>query len=303
MDTSILREYLRHPASRADIVINYCRGKDVLDIGCVHHDVENAQSDAWLHGQIVGVANSVTGVDYLEDEVNQLRKLGYNIISGDVNYALEIDGAFDVVVVGNLIEHLSNFGGLLCNIKRLLKPGGVALISTANPFYREQYFFSAIRNDIIVNPEHTCWIDPLTLEQLCSRFGLKTREVRWVAESWPLSAAIFSGKKRTLSLYTGAWQFSSRRSRLEILAAPFLLLTFRLLVRGKRRNRLIDKYGDDLDRVLYLKVGQFLFGAWWWCRRSVIPTSDINRYELFVSVLTHAETANSEDVDRKGSGA
>ena len=32
----------------------------------------------------------------------------------------------------------------------------------SNPFYREQYFYVAFKNSLIVNPEHTCWIDPLT---------------------------------------------------------------------------------------------------------------------------------------------
>jgi 2-polyprenyl-3-methyl-5-hydroxy-6-metoxy-1,4-benzoquinol methylase len=165
MNTEMLRKNLRHPKTRREIIQETCQGKIVLDIGCVHHDIENASSADWLHGYVVEVAGSVLGVDYLEGEVKALAQRGYNVIAGDVNFPLHIERRFDVIVVGNLIEHLLSFSGLMENINRLLAVDGVVLISTANPFSREQYFYSALKNDIIVNPEHTCWIDPVTLDQ------------------------------------------------------------------------------------------------------------------------------------------
>ena len=152
MKKSILQEYLKKPQSRFEIISQFCRDKEVLDIGCVQHDVINADLDGWLHHHVVKTSSYTLGVDYVEDAVNALVKRGYNVVHGDVNKPLSIDREFDVIVIGNLIEHLSNFEGLLNNINRLLKPDGVVLISTANPFYCEQYFFSAFKNDIIINP-------------------------------------------------------------------------------------------------------------------------------------------------------
>lgn len=286
MNKKLLQTYLTTPQSRLEIVREFCRDKTVLDIGCVHHDLENTDNEMWLHKTVVEVAADTLGVDYLEKEVSALVKRGYKMVAGDVNKPLAIDRQFDVIVVGNLIEHLSNFEGLLDNIRRLLMPGGVVLISTANPFFREQYFYSALKNDIIVNPEHTCWIDPVTLDQLCCRFGLETVEVRWVKGGWLLSNAIFNGERQTIDTFTGRWIFHSVPSLPERFVSRCLELAFLIPLQPERQLRIQNRYGDNLGRFLYLKLKGVFVDAWWWLRRGVIPTSDINRYELYVSVLT-----------------
>jgi hypothetical protein len=47
-------------------VTGYCRGKDVLDIGCVNHDPANYQSRYWVHGALKKVARSLIGIDLYE---------------------------------------------------------------------------------------------------------------------------------------------------------------------------------------------------------------------------------------------
>ena len=293
MNRKTLRTNLKAPNTRAEIVEEFCRGKVVLDIGCVHHDVENADKDSWLHKAIVSVAAETLGVDYLEDEVAVLMRRGYKMVAGDVNKPLAIDRQFDVIVVGNLIEHLSSFEGLLENLRRLLKPDGVVLVSTANPFFREQYFYSALKNDIIVNPEHTCWIDPVTLDQLCRRFGLKTVEIRWIKEKWPLSATIFNGERQTIDTFTGRWDFHLPPSIFERFVSQCLVIAYRIPLQPARQLRVQERYGDDLGRYLYLRLKGIFVDAWWWLRRTVIPTSDINRYELYMSVLKLTNNTNS----------
>jgi SAM-dependent methyltransferase len=285
MNTEMLRKNLQKPRSRRDIVQEICRGKNVLDIGCVHHQVENADSANWLHGDIIEVAASALGVDYLEDEVKNLTLRGYKVIAGDVNYPLPINQRFDVIVIGNLIEHLSSFAGLMENINRLLAEDGVALISTANPFFREQYFYSALKNDIIVNPEHTCWIDPVTLNVLSRRFELDTVEVLWVREKWKLSDAYFNGSDQMLNTFNGRWVFLSPQSRLERMVAPFLKIAFQRAVRSEKKLSFESRYRGDVNRMLYLKLKGLVLEAWWRLRRLSIPSSDINEHELYVSVL------------------
>lgn len=287
MNKQMLQANLKHPQSRAEIVREFCRGKVVLDIGCVQHDIENADATNWLHKQIVDVADEVLGVDYLDDAIEALAKRGYNVERGDVNEPLKIDRQFDTIVVGNLIEHLSSFEGLMNNVNRLLKPDGHVLISTANPFYSEQYFYSAFNNNIIVNPEHTCWLDPLTLDQLSKRFALATSEVRWVKEGWTLSSGlIFDGKGYQLDIFSGRWTFSSGMPLLERVMAPALSSVISAVLRiTGRGSRTRQKYGDEFGRFLFLSFKGALFGAYWKLRRFLIPQSDINKFELFVSVL------------------
>lgn len=289
MQQIIIRRYLRTPKSRKEILREYCSGKRVLDIGCVQHNADQASNDSWLHKSIVDMAAYTLGVDYLPDAVAQLSERGYNVIVGDVNHRLPIEDTFDVIVVGNLIEHLSNFEGLLLNLQRLLTPGGVALISTANPFFREQYFYSAFKNTVIVNQEHTCWIDPITLDQLCSRFSLETTDVRWVREKWRLSDAIFHDERRTLDNFSGKWIFHSRPSLMERVLSPALLTVVTLLAGREKKLKLKLQYSDLLPRYLYLKALGMIVEAYWRLRRLSIPSSAINEYELFVSVVRRSE--------------
>lgn len=285
MNIEILRDNLKCPISRREIIQKICRDKKVLDIGCVHHDIENADSTNWLHGIICEVADSVIGVDYLKDEVDALIQRGYTVIAGDVNLPLPIEDMFDVIVVGNLIEHLSSFSGLMENINRLLTKDGVAIISTANPFFREQYFYSALKNAIIVNPEHTCWIDPVTLNQLSMRFGLETTEVLWVKEKWKLSDTYFNGKDQLLDTFTGRWHFFSQPSLIEKLVEPILKIAFKSLFSSQKKRTIENMYKNEVDRFLYLKLKGVFIESWWKIRRLAIPNSDINMHELFVSVL------------------
>lgn len=298
MNKKTLQACLKTPQSRLEIIREFCQGKIVLDIGCVHHDVENADKDAWLHKVVVDVAADALGVDYLEEEVATLAQRGYKMVAGDVNKPLAIDRQFEVIVVGNLIEHLSNFEGLLDNLRRLLRPDGVVLISTANPFFREQYFYSALKNDIIVNPEHTCWIDPVTLDQLCRRFGLETIQVRWVKGGWMLSNTIFNGERQTIDTFTGRWIFHLPPSLLERFVSKCLEVAYRIPLQPARQLRVQKRYGDNLGRYLYLRLKGVFVDAWWWLRRAVIPVSDINRYELYMSVLKLANNNERSEQEK-----
>lgn len=294
---------VKAPLSRREIVQRFCRGKEVLDVGCVQHDVENVSSDSWLHQAIVEVAKRVVGVDYVPEGVRNLQARGYEVIHADVTQPLEIDQTFDVIVVGNLIEHLSSFEGLLANIRRLLRPHGTALVSTANPFYIEQYFYTAFKNAIIVNKEHTCWIDPVTLDQLVRRFGLITEDVLWVKERWRLQDVIANGDVRSLDLFTGRWYFPGKASVIERLISPMISFAARTLYPRSKMAQVRERYGANTARFLYVRFLGTLFGVYWLPRRLFIPTSDINRHELFVSVLTSEGTQPGSAVELQDSHA
>lgn len=297
MDPKKLTVNLSKPVSRLDMIKQYCEGREVLDIGCVQHNSDNAVYENWLHGAIASVARRVVGVDYAEQEVEVLAKKGYNVVAKDVTVPFDLGDRFDIVVVGNLIEHLTNFEGFLRNAITHLKPQGRLLISTANPFYREQYFFSAFKNRILVNPEHTCWIDPVTLDQLVSRLGLETEEVWWVGRGWKLSHMILDGRAREFDMFTGKWVFHDNPGPLETVLSRFLPALFRAGFGRRKYTAASERYGAELPRYLYLRLVGMLFEAFWRLYRSLIITSPINRYELFLSVIRKDATSRVSDTN------
>ena len=69
------------------------------------------------------------------------------------------------------------FDGFFENINRLMKDDGILILTTPNPFYRDGFFYAFFKNDILLNPEHTCWIDQKCLSQLIDRFSLEIRRI------------------------------------------------------------------------------------------------------------------------------
>lgn len=152
-------------------VTERCRGKRVLDLGCVMHDAKARLSRYWLHRAIVEVASETVGMDLSTNGIAELKEAGYNVVWGDAEN-FTFDRQFDVIVVGDLIEHLGNPGGFLASAEKVLAPGGTIIVQTPNPWYWRNVVKSILHYEVDNNPEHTCWFDPRTLRQLGARFDL-----------------------------------------------------------------------------------------------------------------------------------
>ncbi len=94
----------------------------VLDIGCidVRHPERFASS---LHAMIRGANPNVVGMDADVAAVETCRKLGFRVELGDAQFT-PLGGPYDVVVAGELIEHLDNPGSFLQNARSSLAAGG-----------------------------------------------------------------------------------------------------------------------------------------------------------------------------------
>ena len=159
-------------------VIERSRGKDVLDIGCVQHNPENYKSRYWLHGAIKQVANRVVGLDVYEVGIRYLSERGFDVRAGDAQN-FDIGEKFDVIVAGDVIEHLTNADGFLRSCLRHLSEDGCILVSTPNPWYWRHVVKAGLFARVGVNAEHTHWLCPVTLSQLAGRYGLGTSEIEF----------------------------------------------------------------------------------------------------------------------------
>ena len=189
-----------------EFIQSVCKDKDVLDIGCIRHNaIFSTQDPNWLHGKIHSVAKSVIGCDYLTEEVEKFSDTNYDIRCYDITKPVDLEKKFDVIVAGYLIEHLSNFDGFYENCKRLLKPDGVLLISTANPFFKDVFHFNAFKGLPPLNPEHTCWICPHALSQLSARFGFEIVEIHYTTPSWNIGAMILESESFQYDIINDTW--------------------------------------------------------------------------------------------------
>jgi SAM-dependent methyltransferase len=100
-------------------------GKRILDLGCR----DGALTQAYAGD------NDVVGVDADREALSEAAKLGIETRWADLDEALPFeDENFDVVVAGELLEHLRDPARLAAEARRVLRPGGTFVASVPNAF-------------------------------------------------------------------------------------------------------------------------------------------------------------------------
>jgi 2-polyprenyl-3-methyl-5-hydroxy-6-metoxy-1,4-benzoquinol methylase len=165
---------------RFPIIKEYVKDKSVLDIGCVSNHKKRHWNFGKLHKFLVKYSKKVVGLDINKEGVKQLSAEGYNIIYGNAEN-FKLNEKFDVIVAGELIEHLNNQGLFLENCYNHLKENGYLLLTTPNVFGIRRIISAIFRcltlSEFKVNPEHTLWHDKNTLIQICKRFKFKNIKI------------------------------------------------------------------------------------------------------------------------------
>ena len=129
---SFIKQFRKAPLLvKDDVVLRHCSGKDVLDVGCVGQD-KFYDSDTWVHGKIKKVAKSLLGVDINLAHRSELQARGFDLVSPQ---ELEATGRlFDVVNMGDVIEHVDDVNAFFKYYLKFLKPGGKLVFTTPNPY-------------------------------------------------------------------------------------------------------------------------------------------------------------------------
>ncbi|HXQ52122.1 MAG TPA: class I SAM-dependent methyltransferase [Stellaceae bacterium] len=131
---------------RQNKVMERIEGDFIVDVGC-------------YSGAFVAAAarlfpgKRVLGIDYFEDNVRIAHLLHPDLrdrFRRMSAYALEFaDDSVDCVTLQEVIEHLEGAASAIKEINRVLKQGGVLLVSAPNPFYWRQmlmFFALELRN-------------------------------------------------------------------------------------------------------------------------------------------------------------
>ncbi len=166
-----------------DFLCSFVKDKSVLDVGCVAHTAEEEASEFWVHRHLVKHAKTVLGVDILREDIEELRSRGYNMVFANA-MSDSLGQTFEVIVLGEIIEHVVDPGKLLVNMRRHLKDDGVLLLTTPHPFYLEntlQSMFSPERARW--NRDHVAWYCPFTLRCLLRKSGFDMESCYYATRS------------------------------------------------------------------------------------------------------------------------
>lgn len=154
VDVDLLNEHM----ARYTFASRLARGKRVLDAGC---------GAGYGSAELARMADRVTGIDVAAEAVGFARQ---NYQAENLSFeqascvALPFaEGAFDLVVGFEVIEHLEDWRGFLAEVQRVLAPTGQFIVSTpnklyytesrgaegANPFHVHEFEFEEFRTELL----------------------------------------------------------------------------------------------------------------------------------------------------------
>lgn len=115
-------------------VLDLVKGRVALDVVC---------GEGYGSGFIADVAHTVVGIDVSEEAIrhasSHYAKPNLNYFLGRATSLTFPDNSFDVVVSFETIEHLAEQEQMLAEIRRVLRPNGILVISSPNsPIYSEE---------------------------------------------------------------------------------------------------------------------------------------------------------------------
>ncbi len=158
LETFILNDTTIEHLHRYAIAAEICKGLDALDI---------ASGEGYGSNLLSFSAGKVTGVDISKETVTaaaqKYRRDNLVYKEGSAAAIPLADNAVDVVVSFETIEHHDQHGKMLSEIKRVLKPGGILIMSSPdkkyytdvpgynNPFHVKELYFEEFKTLINSN--------------------------------------------------------------------------------------------------------------------------------------------------------
>jgi 2-polyprenyl-3-methyl-5-hydroxy-6-metoxy-1,4-benzoquinol methylase len=199
---SLMLEHLNDiPASR------------ILDLGC---------SDGFLAQRLRSSGHYVVGVDVTEHP--GVRHRTDQFFEVDLNRGIPVDvgRGFDVVLAGDVVEHLQQPEALLDEIRRVLNPGGVVLLSAPNfghwyPRLRAAFGVWDYDRRGILDSGHLRFFSRASIRRLCRSSGFDV--VSEQVSTWRLS----TGTTSAFTLVSRALHSVLVRVRPQLFAYQFVL--------------------------------------------------------------------------------
>lgn len=225
------RLYVSRPVDRLSFIKTNCDGKLVLDLGAMDETAYGAKRGhgTWLHEEIADVSPQVMGIDNSTLIPESGLKTGENsaIYSGNI---MQLDAILtsrnfspEVVIAGELVEHLENPLAFLQSLKGIERLQGRTLILTTPNATALHNCLIGLLSRESTHHDHLCIFSYKTLCTLCRRSGF----VGW--EIIPYSARFTEMKARNGGIRRGMVSVGERI--INALEWLFPLMSFGYIVK------------------------------------------------------------------------
>ncbi len=117
--------------------LNDISGKKLLDVGC---------EAGWITVKLAQKGAQVTAIDLIEEPIRELRRtikeknLSITLRVADATKLPFAAESFDIILATEVIEHITNLDRFVESAARVLRPGGVLLITFPNENLRQKLY-------------------------------------------------------------------------------------------------------------------------------------------------------------------
>ena len=163
---------------RENLLITLCTDKSVLHLGCSNYPFTEKKlaSGTLLHAKLNKIASRCHGVDCEASSLSILKKAfpSASFFHGNVEKLDELVpwDEYNIIVAGEILEHLNNPGLFLKAAAVVLGSRGTLVITVPNCFARYPYLLIS-RGIEFVNQDHNYWFSYQTLSNLLRKSGYK----------------------------------------------------------------------------------------------------------------------------------
>jgi 2-polyprenyl-3-methyl-5-hydroxy-6-metoxy-1,4-benzoquinol methylase len=171
-------------------IIRHKKGGKLLDVGCAQGVFLSVCSESGF--EAYGVEPSIHTYKVAIENVPEGK-----VYNNTLSEAGLPESFFDVVTLFNTIEHLADPKGVVSEVKRILKPGGIFVVETPDAGHWMARIFGR-RWIHFMPPDHMVFFSRETLGGLLSKAGFEVKEVKSSFKKMSLRLFLFH-----LSRFTG----------------------------------------------------------------------------------------------------
>jgi SAM-dependent methyltransferase len=187
---------------RTGWIIEQCRGRTVLHVGCTDSPITQMRlrDKTLLHGQLTSSSGEVIGIDISDEGLAVLQEAGFsNVRKVDAESMRfkNFDKKFEVILAGDVMEHMNNPGNFLESALSVLEEDGKLIIGVPSALTFNILKAWLFRHEQ-VHKDHCFYYSPKTLSCLCSRYGLLPTRLLFTCQPLTKGESRVFGNMRSL---------------------------------------------------------------------------------------------------------
>lgn len=166
---------------RESEILRLCANKKILHIGCCDFPYTVIRGENLLHLKLSKVTknDNLWGIDTSEQGCSLLRDMEFDhILCGSTDqFISELENqSFDIILAGEVIEHVDNPGHFLNSITPIMKNNTELIITTVNATSIYNFIYALIRKEK-VHPDHNFYFSFCTIKHLMEKCDLNPIEI------------------------------------------------------------------------------------------------------------------------------